>query len=63
MNWICVGLIAGSLVTSLHDTEEACKGREAMLQKQKVRTTCVPMPSHSVSSGIITSYGTVLPNN
>lgn len=57
MNWICIGMIAGSLVTSLHDTEEQCEGRKAMLLKSKaqVSTKCVEMPGRAatfISNGI-----------
>lgn len=43
MVWILVGLVAGSLVTSQHDTEEACLGRKALLEKQAVSAKCVPL--------------------
>jgi hypothetical protein len=33
--WILTGLLLGSLVTSTHDNEEACRGRMAMLGKEK----------------------------
>lgn len=57
MNWICIGLIAGSLITSLHDTEEQCRGREAMLNKIKEASVkCVAMPNRLIGS----SSGTVL---
>jgi hypothetical protein len=44
MNWILIGIVAGSLIVSGHETEEACKGREAMLSKQKIAAKCVQAP-------------------
>lgn len=31
--WILTGIILGSIITSSHDDEEACRGRKAMLEK------------------------------
>lgn len=45
MNWICIGLIAGSLITSLHDNKEACEGRAVTLREAKASAKCVEMPS------------------
>ena len=45
MNWICIGLLAGSLVTSLHDNKEACEGRAVTLREAKASAKCVEMPS------------------
>ena len=44
MNWICVGMLAGSLITSLHDNKEACEGRAVTLRESKVTAMCVEMP-------------------
>lgn len=52
MTWVLIGVVAGSLVVSGHDTKEACMGREAMLREQKIPATCVRAPSFS--SGLIT---------
>lgn len=41
MNWILIGTLLGSTVTSSHDTEEACRGRLAMLQKKEVIAQCI----------------------
>ena len=40
MNWILIGLIAGSLIVSQHETEEQCEGRKAMIVKQKGIAKC-----------------------
>ena len=51
MNWICIGVLAGSLITSLHDNKEACEGRAVTLREAKAVAKCVEMPSSS--SGLI----------
>ena len=40
MNWIFIGAVAGSLVTSAHDTKEACLGRKAILAENKIVGEC-----------------------
>lgn len=49
MNWIAIGLVAGSLVTSLHDNKEACEGRVATLRDSKILAKCVEMPKPAQS--------------
>lgn len=49
MSWILVGVVAGSIVTSGHDTKEACLGRVAVLAEAKVSATCVEAPGKSLS--------------
>jgi hypothetical protein len=49
MNWILIGTMAGSLITSLHDTREACEGRAVILKEQKAIVKCVEMPPVSGS--------------
>lgn len=56
MGWIFVGLLLGSVVTSSHESEEACLGRKALLEKKEVRGQCV-LVSTWVSSGIFYSGG------
>lgn len=56
--WVFIALIAGSLVVSQHDTEEACQGRKAMAERQKVTNAkCVELPVSTVThwngSGIV----------
>ena len=41
MKYIFVGMLLNSIVTSTHDNEEACKGREAMLKEKGVVGQCV----------------------
>jgi hypothetical protein len=50
MNWIFIGMIAGSLVISTHDTKEACLGRQAVLKEQKVDGQCVQNGSRTVGT-------------
>lgn len=47
MKYIFIGILLNSLVTSTHDNEEACKGREAMLKEKGVIGQCVKEPSNS----------------
>ena len=49
MDWILIGIVAGSLVTGTFSTEEACLGRAAMLEKQHVRAKCVEAPKSTSS--------------
>ena len=45
MNWILLAIVSGSILTSPHDTKEACLGREAVLHEQKIMATkCVEAP-------------------
>lgn len=57
MNWICIGMIAGSLITSLHDTKEACEGRAYSLREAKAVAKCVEMPSSTI--GFVTTCCTL----
>jgi hypothetical protein len=44
MNWLLAGILAGSLITSTHETEEQCLGRKAMLEKLQVQSlTCTKL--------------------
>lgn len=49
MSWILIGVVAGSIVVSGHDTKEACKGREAMLLEQKIPAKCVEAPGQGIT--------------
>ena len=33
MDWLLIGVVAGSLIVSPHKTEEECEGRKAMVLK------------------------------
>lgn len=57
MKYILIGTILGSLVTSSHDSEEACKGRQAMLLKEKsIMSECYKEPQ----TGLTISSPTVI---
>ena len=50
MEWIFVAVIAGSIVTSGHSTEEQCLGRKAIIEKDnKIVGTCIKAPSHGTT--------------
>jgi len=53
MDYVFIGILLGSLVTSTHPTREACEGRAVMLKEKGVVGECEPAPS----SGINLSYG------
>lgn len=54
MNWILIGTVLGSIVTSQHETQENCEGRKAMLLKEnKIYTECFKNPI-----GATLTYGT-----
>lgn len=56
MNWILIGTLLGSLITSTHDTREACEGRTVTLKEKGVSAKCVEAPGHSFTS----STGTMM---
>lgn len=56
MEWIYVGVILNSILTSGFPTEEACLGHKAMLEKQKVYGVCVATPAAHFITG---SSGTI----
>ena len=45
MKWILIGMLAESLLTSGHETREACEGRAVVLREQKAAVKCVEAPS------------------
>lgn len=47
MNWISIGIVAGSLVFGQHDTKEACMGRVETLKEQKIPAKCTEAPSNT----------------
>jgi hypothetical protein len=57
MAWILIGLLGGSLITSLHDTREACEGRAVVLRETKgLVAKCVELPRNSyITSGSVIS--------
>lgn len=63
MNWICIGLLAGSLVTSLHENEEACRGRQAMQSKAGATSDCYKMPSKGLFGTSYSGNILTLPNS
>ena len=52
--WILTGLLLGSIITSTHDSEEACRGRAAMLTKvkevQSIECRATQIHSYSIIS-------------
>lgn len=50
-----MGLLAGSLVTSTHDSKEACEGRGVTLKEKGVIGSCMQRPAEAsyISSGTL----------
>jgi hypothetical protein len=52
MNWILIAITSGMLMTKGFDTEEACLGRKAMLEKDKITNSkCIDMSPKMFSTG------------
>lgn len=45
MNWLFIGLLLGSTVTSHHTTREACEGRKVLLAEKGATGKCVEISS------------------
>lgn len=41
MNWILVGTLLGSIITSQHDSREACEGRAVLLKEKNANVKCI----------------------
>jgi len=41
MPWILIAVVSGSILTSGHETKEACMGRVSTLSEQKITAQCV----------------------
>lgn len=48
--WILIGSLLGSLITSTHPNREACEGRAALLREKGAVTKCEEMPKAYSSS-------------
>jgi len=53
MLWMFVGVLLGSIVTSSHETREACEGRATLLREKGVSGKCVDMSFTTLRSGDI----------
>ncbi len=54
MNWILIAITSGMLMTGHYETEEACLGRKAMLEKDKITNIkCIDMRNLTIGT---TSY-------
>jgi hypothetical protein len=65
MNWILIAISTGMLMTANFETEEACLGRKAMLEKDKIiNSKCVNMSPvyFTGSSNSISILPTYTPN-
>ncbi len=54
MNYLLIGTLLGSIITSPHDTREACEGRAVLLREKGATVQCVTN-THTLSTS-----GTVL---
>lgn len=57
MNFILIGILAGSLIVSGHETREACEGRAVLLREQKAAVKCLEAP-RSTTGATSTMYFT-----
>jgi hypothetical protein len=53
MSWILIGVIGGSIIVSAHDSKEACLGRKASLDEQKIAARCVEAPSRTLGGVLL----------
>jgi hypothetical protein len=54
MDWVFIGTLVGSLVTSTHSGRETCEGRAVMLREKGVIGRCVFVKGDSV--GVYSFY-------
>lgn len=52
MKYILIGTLLGSIVTSSHDSEEACKGRREVLKEKGAVVECYKDPSTNLYGNI-----------
>lgn len=60
--WILTGVLLGSIITSTHDSEEACRGRQAMLEKVKGVSQTQCRTANNIVYGTGTSSTLTVPN-
>ena len=67
MNWVFVGILMGTVVTSTHDSREACEGRRVVLAEKGVNGKCVELSATRSYTGTtiapLTICGTITCNN
>lgn len=64
--WILIGVLLGSIVSSQHDTREACEGRAVILREKGARVKCEAMNTGTGTTiqGLTTvPHYTIIPNN
>lgn len=49
MNWLLIGTLLGSIVTSGHESREACEGRAVLLREKGATAQCVQSSSHGIT--------------
>ena len=60
MDWILIGIVAGTLVTGTFKEKEACLGRVATLHEQKIEAKCVEAPGYTgVTSTLLPCYNCI----
>lgn len=57
MSWLCIGVLAGSLLISQHADKEACEGRAVTLREKGAAAKCVEAPQNVTSSGRLRLLG------
>lgn len=51
MKYLLIGSLLGSLISSEHDTREACEGRAVILREKGASAQCVALPSAASTWG------------
>jgi hypothetical protein len=49
--YVLIGILLGSIVTSVHDSREACEGRRVVLAEKNVVAECKSMNNYTSSTG------------
>ena len=64
MKWLLIGQLLGSIVTSEHDSREACEGRAVLLREKGATARCIePLPAFTGTYGTtISGYHRILSN-
>lgn len=57
MNWLFVGILLGSAVSSQHETREACEGRAVLLKEKGVIGQCYETPQYNYSNTLTVTPG------
>lgn len=64
MNWVLIGFLLGSQITSQHETREACEGRAVLLrEKGAVAIKCIEVQTFTAPQYIPRDCGIIFDRN